>query len=69
MGKFNEKLRALRKEHNMTQDELAEKMGVSRSTVIAWENDQREMRTAYVRLFCSITGLSEDDILLPIVTT
>lgn len=62
-------IKAARVNMHMTQDELAEKMGVSRSTVIAWENDQREMRTAYVRLFCSITGLSEDDILLPIVTT
>lgn len=62
-------IKAARVNMNMTQDELAERMGVSRSTVIAWENNQREMRTAYVHLFCNIVGLPEDDILLPMVTT
>lgn len=42
MGKFNEKLRALRKEHNMTQDELAEKLGISRSAVGMYEQGRRE---------------------------
>lgn len=62
-------IKAARVNMNMTQDELAEKMGVSRSTVIAWESGQREMRTAYLKLFCSITDLTEDDILLPINVT
>lgn len=62
-------LKAARVNMGLTQDELAERMGVSRSTVIDWENGKREMRTTYVYLFCSITGLTEDDILLPVITT
>ena len=58
-------LEAARVNSNLTQQDLAEKMGVSRSTVIDWESGKREMKTAYFYLFCRITGFSEDDILLP----
>lgn len=50
---------------HMSQQELADKMGVSRTTVNFWERDKREMRAPYVRLFCTITGFSEDDLILP----
>lgn len=52
-----------------TQEQLAEKMGVSRQTVIDWENGKREMRTAYFHLFCLVTKFSEDDIFLPVRST
>lgn len=58
-------LNAARVAANLTQEQLAEKIGVSRQTVIDWESGKREMRTAYFYLFCQITGFSEDDILLP----
>lgn len=35
--KFNERLKMLRKEHNLTQVELAEKLYVSRSLIARWE--------------------------------
>lgn len=38
---FGEKLQALRKQHNISQEELAEKLGASRTTVSKWETDQR----------------------------
>ena len=56
---------AARKANGMTQAELAEKMGVSRETVLAWENGKTTMKTAYFYLFCKVTGFSEDDIILP----
>jgi len=62
-------LEAARRNKGLTQAGLAEEMGVSRSTVIDWENGKRAMRTAYLHLFCSIVGLTEDDILLPEITT
>ena len=58
-------MEAARVNAKLTQAELAEKMGVSRSTVIDWENGKREVRTAYLHLFCIVVGMSEDDILLP----
>ncbi len=39
---FAENIRLLRIEHRLTQDELAQKIGVSRSTVSAWENGKTE---------------------------
>lgn len=58
-------LEAARVNTKLTQAQLAEKMGVSRQSVIDWENGKREMRTPYLYLFCQITGFSADDILLP----
>ena len=42
VGTLNIKI--IREENNLTQQELAEKMGVSRYTVIDWENGKREIR-------------------------
>ena len=58
-------LEAARVNTGLTQAQLAEKMGVSRQSLIDWENGKREMRTPYLYLFCQLTGFSEDDILLP----
>ena len=62
-------LEAARVNTGLTQAELADKMGVSRSTVIDWESGKREMKTAYLYMFCRLTGFSEDDILLPVKST
>lgn len=35
---FNEKLQLLRKQNNMTQEQLAEKLYVSRTAVSKWES-------------------------------
>ena len=62
-------LAAARVNAGLTQEQLANEMDVSRQTVIDWENGKREMKTAYLYLFCRITGFTEDDILLPIKST
>ncbi|MFQ7468447.1 helix-turn-helix transcriptional regulator [Dialister invisus] len=41
--KFKNKLREYRKKQKITQSELAEKSGVSRSTIIAIENEKAEV--------------------------
>lgn len=58
-------IKAARVNSELTQEELAKKMGVTKQTVINWESGKREMRPAYLFMFCHITGFSEDDILLP----
>ena len=58
-------INAARVDAGMTQDELAEKMGVSRQTVIAWETGKTKISTAQLFMLCSLTGFSTDDILVP----
>lgn len=62
-------LEAARVNCGMTQQEMADAMGVSRSTVIEWENGKRKMRPIYLFKYCQIVGFKEDDILLPEVIT
>ena len=62
-------INAARVAAGMTQEELAEKMGVSRQTIINWETGKQEMKTLYLYAFCHVTGFSEDDILLPKMST
>lgn len=42
MTKFNERLKILRKEANLSQEELAKKIGVSKSSVNMYERGERE---------------------------
>lgn len=58
-------INAARVNAGMSQEELAHKMGVSRQTIIMWENNKREMSTAQLFMFCHLTGFSADDIILP----
>lgn len=52
-----------------TQKELAEKMGVSRDSVMNWESGKTEIRVPNLILFCQMTGFDKDDILLPKTST
>lgn len=47
---FGEALRALRTEHNMTQQQLADALHVDRSTIAYWESGKRTPDIATVRL-------------------
>ena len=52
-----------------TQAGLADKMGVSRATINAWENDRAEMKPHHVYAFCYVVGISKDDLILPARST
>ena len=61
---FGQNLQFLRKMHRgMTQEELAEKMGVSRQTISKWEMDSAfpEMEKAIV--LCNLFSCSLDELL------
>ena len=62
-------MEAARVNAGLTQEKLAEKMGISRATVNSIENGKMEVRPVYLYAFCHIVGVSEDDILLPIKST
>ena len=48
-----------------TQTGIADKLGVSRATVNAWENDRAEMKPHHVFAFCYVCNISQDDLILP----
>lgn len=58
-------LQAARVSAGFTQEELAEKMEVSRKTLAGWESGKTQIKLAYLVLFCELTGFNRDDIFLP----
>lgn len=62
-------LKAARVAAGYTQSELAEKIGVSRDSIIKWESGKTKIRPVNLYAFCAATGFTEDDILLPTRTT
>lgn len=60
---------AARVNKGLTQEELAEKLGVTRSTYNSWETGKAVMKTAYFIAFCQVVGFGVDDIILPFEST
>jgi transcriptional regulator with XRE-family HTH domain len=60
-----EKIAGLRKEKGMTQEELAEKLGVSSQAVSKWENGNAMPEVAVLVLLSQILDCSTDSILNP----
>ena len=58
----------LRKHNKMTQDELAEKLGISVQSISKWENGHALPETATLPLLSQLLGCSIDSLLLPAVT-
>lgn len=55
-------IKQLRKSHRLTQDELAEKLNVARSTVTQWENGWSNPRMGTVQRLAGVFGVSAADI-------
>jgi len=53
----------------MTQQDLADKIGVSRCLVNRWEKGKAPIKTAYIYAISKVTGFPETDIILPEETT
>ena len=52
-----------RKMANLTQRDLAEKCGVSESTVLNWEKGKSYPNVKHAELICKAVGLNYDDII------
>ena len=57
----------LRKRNGFTQEELAEKLGISAQAVSKWENGHSLPETAFLPLLAKLLNSSIDSILMPIV--
>ncbi len=60
---LGEKLQRLRKARGMTQEQLAEKVGVSRQSLSGWENDTALPDTANVISLADLFGVTTDYLL------
>ena len=60
---LGEKIWRLRESVHMSQEELAEKLGVSRQTVSNWENDKAVLDAEKLATLCAIFCVSADDML------
>ena len=57
---MGERITALRKGRGMTQEALAEKLGVTRQSVSKWELDQATPETGFAVALCDLFGVSLD---------
>lgn len=60
IGKF---ISSLRKEHNMTQLVLADKLGVSDRAISKWENGRGLPEVSLMKPLCEILGITLDELL------
>ena len=68
IGNMTDNLPALRKKRNLSQEELASLIGVSRSTMACIENRKREMsRNTFLSLILIFTKNRETDKLLNVM--
>lgn len=58
-----EKIKMLRQNNNMSQSDLAKKLGITRSSVNAWELGLNIPSTQYIIELCSIFKVSSDYLL------
>ena len=58
-----EKLVQIRKKLGLTQQELAEKSGYSRNSIINWETGKRAPRTVDIEKLADVLGISVNDFL------
>ena len=58
-----ENLKRIRKENNLSQEQLAEKLGVSRQSVSKWESNQAYPEMDKVLQICQMFSLNIDDLL------
>lgn len=59
------KLAAVRVNAGKTQQDIAEKMNVSRLTVANWESGRTKMSEANVRMYAEICNFPRENIFLP----
>lgn len=60
---LSDNIRHFRKQNNMSQDELAEKLGVSRQSVSLWENGQTQPTIDNIMALTKLFNISSDALL------
>lgn len=61
--RFARNMKALRKWHRMSQDKMADKLGVSTTTVSAYETGRSPVNFATAIMICEVFGVDLNDML------
>lgn len=69
MEKLQISLAAARVNAGMTQEEVARKMRVSKTTIFNWENGKSSPRLSDIEMLSRIYNISKDNIFLPKILT
>lgn len=60
---IGEKIKLLREKRGLTQEELAEKIGVSKSSISQWENGMKEPRMGMIQKVADLFGVTKSYII------
>lgn len=60
---INEKLKSLRKEKEITQENISKKLGVTRQCYALYEQGRREPSIEIIKKLCIIFGCTTDELL------
>ncbi len=63
--KFQISLAAARVNAGLTQEDVAREMKLNKQTIVNWEKGRVIPKSAQLRVYCDIVGISEDNIFLP----
>ena len=63
MNNFSSVMKSLRKQRNLTQEQLAEALGISCQAVSKWENGVSDPSTSNLIALAKLFGLSAEDLL------
>lgn len=64
---FRITLAAARVNAGMTQEDVANAMGVSKATILNWETGKFEIKPAQFKMYCDVVNVPEDIVSLPSV--
>lgn len=59
---ISDKIKEIRRNNNLTQDEFADKLMISRQTVSKWENNQASPDLENIRIICEIFHVTPNDL-------
>jgi len=60
---IGQRIKQIRQEKKLTQDELAKQLGISRQAICMWEANKRELRVSTLHRVGQLLGVSIDELL------
>lgn len=62
-------MKAARVNSRLTQTDMADLLGVTKDTVLKWENGKSKIGIPQFTMYCSVCKMKTDEIFLPVEST